>query len=375
MPKLRHYCIILFTVLLAGCQMFSIAPAPQATAEPNVVEEVQATETPQVVEPEADATETLRPTATPIPVFVELSTRNIASMQVAAQASAANPVKIIWSEDSSKVAVLSTDGFSIFAADTGALLKSIVLGQPYRLLDASIATEQIAVTTDQQTVEFRSMDTGEIVNTLDPGEMFQSGQYAPDGYTFLLTSSYDIAASEWDIETGQLLRTITGFETAAPAYNASYDKTASSLIWTARASVRVYDLVLGEFGAVLGHEDFVSATALAHNGRLLAAATAGTVDGDIIPIVRLWDSFGGQIIADIPTGESIGINLDFSADGTMLAMAGRTDLTVWQVVDQLVLLKSASSGGVIWDVKFSPDGKGLAIVDESGTLKIMRVIL
>ena len=375
MPKLRHSYIIALTVLLAGCQMFSMVPAPQATDMPHMIEEEAATATPEIVETIAEATETLRPTATSVPEFAELSTRNIMAMQAAVQSSVENPNEIVWSQDSSRVAVLSTDGFSIFSAESGALLKSIVLGAPYRLLDASIAKEWIAVTTDQEIVEFRSMDTGEIVTTLNPDDMFQTGQFSPDGYTFLLTSSYNIAASEWDIETGQMVNEVTGFTTAAPVYSARYDKTGTSLIWKARASVQVYDLDTGEFGQLLGHEDFVNASALAPNGRLLAATTAGTIDGDVIPIVRLWDAYGGQILADIPTGESIGLCVDFSADGSMVVMGGRTDLTVWQVQDQLVLLKNASSGGAIWDVKFSPDGKALAIVDESGTLRIMRVIL
>ena len=375
MPKLRHIYIIALTFLLAGCQMFSMAPEPQSTDSPHVVEEEIASATPEIVETVIEATETLRPTATPIPEYAELSTRNIMALQVAAESSVENPYHIVWSQDSSRVAVLSTDGFSIFSAESGALLKSIVLGDPYRLLDASIAKEWVAVTTDQESVEFRSMDTGEVVSTLDPEDMFQTGQFSPDGYTFLLTSSYDIAAREWDIETAQMVNEVTGFTTAAPVYNARYDKSGTSLIWTARASVQVYDMNTGEFGQILGHEDFVNATALAPNGRLLAATTAGTIDGDVVPIVRLWDAYGGQILADIPTGESIGLSVDFSADGSMVVMGGRSDLTVWQVQDQLVLLKSSSSGGVIWDVKFSPDGKALAIVDESGALKIMRVIL
>ena len=375
MPKLQHYLSIALMVFLSGCQMFSMVPAPQSTEIPHVVEEVTDIPTPEGDEPTMVAEATIQPSATPLPVFAELSTQNIASIQVAAQATVENPNEIIWSLDSSRVAVLSTDGFSIFSAESGALLKSIVLGAPYRLLDASIEREWIAVTTDQETVEFRSMDTGEVVSTLDPQDMFQTGQFSPDGYNFLLTSSYDIAASVWDIETGQLVKTVDGFHTAAPAYIARYDKTGKSLVWTARGTVQVYDMELAEFGAVLGHEDFVNSTALAANGRLLAATTAGTIDGDIVPIIRLWDAFGGQILADIPTGESIGISVDFSSDGSMLALAGRTDMTIWQVQDQLVLLKTASTGGVIWDLKFSPDGKAFALVDESGSLKIMRVIL
>jgi WD40 repeat protein len=377
MPKLLRFLSTALLIFLTGCQMFSMVPAPATTDVPHVVEAGIETPTTEVVQPTAEVTtaETSQPTATPLPVFAELSSQNIASIQLAAQATVENPNNIVWSQDSSKVAVLSTDGFSIFNAESGALLKSIVLGDPYRLLDASIAREWIAVTTDQETVEFRSMDTGEVMSTLDPDDMFQTGQFSPDGYNFLITSSYDIAAKEWDIETGQLVKTVDGFQTAAPAYNARYDKTGKSLIWTARATVQVYDLELGEFGAILGHEDFVNATALAPNRRLLAATTAGTIDGEIVPIIRLWDAFGGQILADIPTGESIGLCIDFSADGNMVALGGRTDLTVWQVQDQLVLLKTASSGGAIRDIKFSPDGKALAIVDESGSLRIMRFIM
>ncbi|MBI9048009.1 MAG: hypothetical protein JEZ00_01200 [Anaerolineaceae bacterium] len=374
MLKIRNYFAFTLLFLLSGCQMFSTIPVASATDVPHGIEEIEPTLNPEEVEPTAEDTAAPKPTATPIPLFVELSTANIADMHVAAESSVMQAYRLSWSLDSSRVAVLSTDGFSIFSAESGALLKSIVLGDPYRLMDASVERELIAVTTDQESVEFRSMDNGEIVSTLIPDELFLDGRFNTDGYNFLLSSGYDIAAKEWDIESGQLLKTVTGFETAAPVYHARYDDESTSLIWTARATVQVYDLVAGQFGKVLGHEDFVNATALAPNGRLLAATTLGTIDGEIMPIVRLWDAFGGQILADIPTGESIATSLHFSTDGTMLIMGGHSDITIWQVQDQLVLLKDSSTGGTIRDVKFSPDGKALAIVDESGSLKIMRVI-
>jgi WD40 repeat protein len=241
-------------------------------------------------------------------------------------------------------------------------------------MDASIEREIIAVTTDQQSVEFRSMDTGEVLSTLKPDEMFLSGTFRPDGFGFLLSSAYSIAAEEWDIETNQLITKLEGFETAAPVYNARYNDQGTSIIWTARGTVQVYDVKMAEMGAVLGHEDFVNSSDLAPNGRMLAAATLGTVNGEFKPIVRLWDAFGGQVLADLPNGEAVASHVRFSPDGTLLVISSGTQASIWQVQSQTNIWQVASQGGTMRDAKISPDGKTLAIIAENGTLQFMRIL-
>jgi WD40 repeat protein len=365
--------LILFVMLLNACQNLPLVQ--EGTSTPFVVEIPQTPTTSETtIAPEIESSPTISPTATTIPEYDMLSPEILARLQVVVTMKTESPVSMTWSADSKKLGVLSVNGFSIFSAENGALLKSIVLSDPYRLLDASISRELVAVTTDQQSVEFRSMDTGDVVSTLTPDELFLSGSFHPDGYEFLLTSGYDIAAEIWDIEANQLVNTIDGFETAAPVYNARFNDQANSLIWTARGTVQVYDLQTGEFGAVMGHEDFVSSSDLAPNGKMLAAASLGTVDGNFRPIVRLWDAYGGQILGDIPNGDMVANAVHFSPDGTMLLFADSSGVSIWLVQGQNQLWQLPAQGSPIRDARFSPDNKAIALVDDDGNLQILRAV-
>jgi WD40 repeat protein len=372
----KNFMILLLAIFLSSCQGSpsqvvspTVPSSAEQTTEALLLGQPTLTELPQL-EPSA----TSQPSPTAIPEYDEISLENLEDLMVAASAESESPVTIHWSKDSERVGVVGVNSFSIYSAAQGALLKSIVLAEPYYLMDASIEREMVAVTTDQQAVEFRSMDTGEVLSTLKPEEMFLNGQFRPDGYGFLLSSAYTIAAQEWDIETNQLFNQIEGFQTAAPVYAARYSDQGSSIIWVARGTVQVYDLQAGQFGAVMGHEDFVNSSDLAPNGRILAAATLGTVEGEFMPIVRLWDAFGGQILKDIPTGESIASRVHFSPDGSLLIVAAGTEVNIWQVETYAKVWQYTLSGGLIRDARISPDGKALAVVDEHGTLQLLRIL-
>ena len=361
--------------LLSACQglLSQSTPVPEIAPAESAAPALSSEEPVQTESPIIDQTATSIPSATAIPEYAIMQADRLNDLQVIATAAMDAPVSLSWSADASRLGVISVNGFSVFSADNAALLKSIVLSEPYYLMDASIERELIAVTTDQQSVEFRSMNTGEVISTLKPDELFLNGSFRPDGFGFLLSSAYSISAQEWDIETNQMTNQIEGFETAAPVYSARYNDQGSSIIWTARGTVQIYDIQTGQMGAVLGHEDFVNSSDLAPNGRLLAAATLGTIDGDFKPIVRLWDAFGGQILADMQTGESVASHVNFSPDGTLLVICSGPEVSIWQVETHTRLWQYTSQGGLMRDAKISPDGKTLAMVDESGTLQLLRI--
>ena len=373
MVKKNLSIFILFILVVSACQ--NVPQTPQATVTSyDLVETETLLSEVDTATPAIEDTPTSVETATAIPEYAILEPDTLNRLQQVASATVQSPVSISWSADSQKIGVLSVSGFSIYSAENGALLKSITLSDPYRLLDASISREEVAVTTDQQTVEFRSMDTGDVVSSFTTDELFLSGSFSPDGFEFITTSGYSITAQIWDIETGQLVNTVEGFETAAPVYNARYNDQGTGLIWTARATVQVYDLQSGQFGAVMGHEEFVSSSDLAPNGRLLAAAAAGTIDGDYQPLIRLWDAFGGQILGDLQNGDSIANHVHFSPDGTMLLVAENADASIWSVQDQTRIWQLPAQGSSIRDARFAPDRKAIVTVADDGNLLILRVI-
>ena len=146
--------------------------------------------------------------------------------------------------------------------------------------------------------------------------------FSPDGKT-LAAGSGDKTVRLWDVETGKLLRTLTG------------------------------------------HGDVVRSVAFSPDGKTLAS-------GSIDKTLRLWDVRTGNLAATLK-GHSLK-SLAFSPDGQTLASGGH-DKTVqlWDVArkEQRALLKGHT--GCIEGIAFSPDGKTVASSSEDSTVRLWDV--
>lgn len=194
--------------------------------------------------------------------------------------------------------------------------------------------------------------------------------FSPDGRT-LAMSMEDLTVSLWDVASGQMLKTLSGFETAAPVYNVWFAPDGQHLIWISRAKVQIMDMATGRLGVEFRHEDFVMSVALSPDGQTLATAAAGTLNGQYTPFVKLWDAASGAEIATLTREQSIS-SIQFSADGRMLAGASGKDMIVWDVARRSELATWEAHTDSIGAVTFSPDGSKLASASADGTVKLWR---
>lgn len=363
-------CLVLavslsLALLLGSCKPSAASPTAQANAASTPsTENVEATAVPKA-EPAAT------PTQTPTKPLIEPG--NAASLTEAAQAALQNPYQLRWSADGKILGALTPTGLALLDGAGLTILANVDVKTPFALLDYTPDRGWMLVTSDQRTVELREISTGKLVRSIDPGSTLMSGAISPDGSLLVLASADEISATVWNIETGELVRKLSGFETAAPVYSVRFAPDGKKLIWIARATVQWMDIASGSLGPILDHEDFVNAIAMRPDMQQIACASAGTINGQFSGAIKLWDVTGGAAAATLPTGDTVSSALAYSPDGRLLVDNEGNKIVVWEISQQKKAATLASGEQTVNSAAFSPDGKTLATASDDGKVRLWQV--
>lgn len=368
---LRTSLLISLILLLVGCSLPEVTPA----ATPSV--ETLPTSTAPVIP-------TLpTPTETPVSVEEVITAQNAAQLKATDRSANSNVQGLVWSRDSRSVLLVSQNSSNGSDQVFGVANLSVPSLAPQFVWAAPAGSQYMAASADGKTVAVISHDrtqvplvestSGKTLKTLEPGFAAMSASFSPDGKTLALAAQEAWKVNLYDTSNGQELQTLTGFETAAPVYNARFAGSNQWLVWFARGTLQLQNPVSGAMGKRFEHEDFISDFTLTADGALLASAAGKTVDGIYKPVVYLWDTASGNFLRSLVL-DSAATALSFSPDGTLLAVAAGNIVQIWDVANEAVLATLTDNPNPIYLLAFSPDGRTLASSGNDNQLILWTVV-
>jgi len=362
--------ILTLALLLSACDLPVVTPP--------------VTETDTVVAPTLEVPPTVNPTeAVPTPTPARIQAGNAPKLVLGQRAAVSNIQSITWSGDSSLLNLVTQNSDA-----SGNQVFGLTSVNAYDLSTRSVASFSdfriAAVAADGKTAALLSNDMSNFMvvdlsggnqqlYSAAPGYLIGSLSFSPDMRYLAVTKAESWEVVLVDLATFQELRTLTGFETAAPVFDAGFSHSPQWVIWHARGTIQLQEVESGTLGPIFSHEDFVIAFDLSADGTLLASAAGKTVDGNIVPAVTIWDTSNGNEVRTLVLSAPANA-LEFSPDGKLLAVAVGNDLQVWNPADgQLLATLSGHSDQVI-KVAFSPDQSAIATSGLDNQLYLWQVL-
>jgi WD40 repeat protein len=292
-----------------------------------------------------------------------ISVANAQALQVGAQVTDGQAQAFSWLPGGEEVALVVDQGIMVYSVDSATVANHLASPQPSSLSKSEQA-QWLAWVSQENTIQVLNVEenrqvaeihspTGAVTSlslapqngvlafaTFDQhlqvwgnqGESFvlikdwelpywlTNLVFSPDGNLIAGANLPDFKVHLFDLATGAEVRTLQWSEHASPAlYAVEFSPDWKYLAWAARGSVLIMDVASGETVATLEHEDFVNAVAWSTDGSLLATGAAGTINGQLSPVVYLWEAASGSLVAEIQQPGSV-LSMSFSPDGRELAV-------------------------------------------------------
>ena len=280
---------------------------------------------------------------------------------------------VAWAADGSAVWVVNPNGASLYASESLDMIGMYESGPEAVVYDVSSDGDSALVSMGGSALEIFDASSGGISTRIPAEYPFASASFSPDGSLAAVPAMDAWEVTIWDTDSGEAVQTLTGFETAAPVYDAFFGAHSDTLIWTARATVQPMTISSESMGPPLYHEDFVSAVAISPDGQMIATSAAATIGDSFQPAITLWDAASGEILRQVGIPTAVNA-LDFSPDGNLIAAGTQDGILILTSPEGGTAGKITIDGEGVFSLNFSPDGTYLLAGGSSGTVQIFAVI-
>jgi WD40 repeat protein len=341
-------------------------------------------------EPTSPVLPSFTPSQAPIPtvqvtevVTLPIRLTNTLNLQLSQRAAVSNIQNIVWSQDSSTLALITQNAD---ADDNQVYGVSILDARDLspRSVFTSVGNRISAVAADGHTVAVidRNMQAFSIVDAVASGTtlgskvtdfLISNVTFSPDMRYIAVTKHDSWEVVLYDFNTLQEVRVLSGFETAAPVFDARFDHSPQWIAWLARGTLQLQEVETGRLSGVFSHEDFVTAYAIAPQGTILASSFGTSYGEDLVSAVRLWDMTTSTLIQTLIMNYSVN-DLQFSPDEKLLAAAVGSDLQLWDPASGVLLNTLSGHSDLILQIAISPDQHTIATAGLDNQLFLWQII-
>ena len=232
----------------------------------------------------------------------------------------------------------------------------------------------LASGSNDHTVKLWDVQTGELKRTL-AGHDFIVGAvaFSPDGQT-LVSGAWDDTVKLWDVNSGRLkttIKTSNGVFAVAVSPDGKLLATGGRSNEHPENNLELWEMPTGKpRGLLKGHTDAVFSLAFSADGSILASGSSDNT-------VKLWDPQTGTVkrtVTGQPSGGTVP-RLAFSPHGTLLAIAGLDPNDDIQLFDMASGASRLIEGSFGYSLAFSPDGKTVAVgANGAGQIELLDVV-
>ena len=367
---MKHCLVLCGFALLTACSLPEMTPQIESTSEP--------TEVPFIVPETSQVTLTAEVT----PEAVVITPKNAASLKNVNRVAAFNPQQLMWSADSSQISVSTQNSDAAGNQLFGISVMNSPDLSPLRVFSSQ--TDRVAdISSDGRLAALVSLNSDKLTLidlTADNTPLFEfridlinNASFSPDGTLVAVSSNEIWQVTLYSTEDGTEVKTLTGFETAAPVYSAGFKGSPQWMVWHARATIQLQEIGSGVLATPFSHQDFVNAYSMTEDGTILASVAAKYENDVPVPAVFLWDTTLGVEIQTLELTQQAQC-LAFSPSGNLLAVGAGNQLEIWNVTDGTLLTSLEGHAETITSLAFSPDGKYLASAGMDNQLYLWQII-
>ena len=218
----------------------------------------------------------------------------------------------------------------------------------------------------KKTGDSSALNNPELVFNSVHSAIIYSVAYNPDG-KYLASGSADKTIKLWEVETGRLLRTLTGH--TGDICSVSYSPNGVYLASGSKdETIKLWEVKTGNCIKILtGHTGYVQSVTYSPDGKYLASAAWDET-------IKLWEVETGECIKTLTGHTGYVESVAYSSDGKYLASASY-DKTVklWEVATEKCIKILSGHTDIVRSVSFAPNGKYLASGSKDKTTKIWEV--